>query len=115
MLGFDESWADSFGKLRGRLNRIGTQGNPVDVMIAAVALAYDLTIVSHNTQHSQSIPGLRMEDWLAPSRPRDGVLFASPMCIDSPFVHLLFRSAQTNRGAFALATARRRLLAFESP
>jgi predicted nucleic acid-binding protein len=37
-----------------------------DAMIAAVALVHNLTLVTHNTSHFQNIPGLRLEDWLAP-------------------------------------------------
>ncbi len=35
-------------------------------MIASVALAHDLTLVTHNLKHFSEIPGLRVEDWLAP-------------------------------------------------
>lgn len=45
------------------------QGMPVgepDVMIAAVALVHGLTLVTHNTVDFQHIPGLRLDDWLAP-------------------------------------------------
>ena len=40
--------------------------NPVDLMIAAVALVHDLTLVTNNTKDFQNIPGLRLEDWLTP-------------------------------------------------
>jgi tRNA(fMet)-specific endonuclease VapC len=66
LLDFDESCAQEFGKLRGALKRHGIQRNAVDLMIAAVALAHDLTLVSHNTQHFGDVPGLRLEDWLTP-------------------------------------------------
>jgi tRNA(fMet)-specific endonuclease VapC len=42
------------------------QRNAVDLLIAAVALTHDLTLVTHNTQHFQNIPNLRLEDWLVP-------------------------------------------------
>jgi tRNA(fMet)-specific endonuclease VapC len=38
----------------------------VDLMIVSVALVYDLTLVTHNTADFQSIPGLRLVDWLLP-------------------------------------------------
>lgn len=66
LLDFDESCAEEFGKLRGWLKRHGGPRNPVDLMIAAVALVYDLSLVTHNTQHFQNIPRLRLEDWLTP-------------------------------------------------
>jgi predicted nucleic acid-binding protein len=65
LLDFDESCAEEFGKLRGTLKRLGIQRNPVDLMIAAVALSRDLTLVTHNTQHFEDIPDLRLEDWFA--------------------------------------------------
>jgi len=36
-------------------------------MIASVALAHDLTLVTHNTADFQRIPCLRLVDWLMPS------------------------------------------------
>jgi tRNA(fMet)-specific endonuclease VapC len=38
----------------------------MDLLIASVALAHDLTLVTHNTGHFQEMPGLRLEDWLTP-------------------------------------------------
>ena len=64
LLDFDESCADEFGKLRGTIKRLGIQRNAVDLMIAAVALSHNLTLVTHNTTHFQGIPDLRLEDWL---------------------------------------------------
>jgi tRNA(fMet)-specific endonuclease VapC len=66
VLDFDEACAEQFGKLRWWLRRHGIQRNPVDLMIAAVALVHDLTLVTHNTRHFRDIPDLRLEDWLAP-------------------------------------------------
>ncbi len=66
VVGFDETCAEEFGKMRGWLKRRGIQRNPVDLMIAAVALAHDLTVVTHNIQHFHNIPNLRLEDWLTP-------------------------------------------------
>ena len=37
-----------------------------DLMIASVALVYDLTLVTHNTADFRNIPGLRLDDWLTP-------------------------------------------------
>lgn len=44
----------------------GVVVNPVDLMIASVALTYDLVLVTHNVRHFEVIPDLRIEDWLAP-------------------------------------------------
>jgi tRNA(fMet)-specific endonuclease VapC len=64
ILPYDESCAEEFGGLRGILKRQGTAANPVDLMIASVAIVHDLTLVTHNTSDFQRIPGLRLEDWL---------------------------------------------------
>jgi tRNA(fMet)-specific endonuclease VapC len=62
---FDTASAQQFGKLRGVLARAGLSVSTPDLMIAAVALAQDLALVTHNTADFQNIPGLRLEDWLA--------------------------------------------------
>jgi tRNA(fMet)-specific endonuclease VapC len=38
----------------------------MDLLIAAVALNHDLTVVSNNTKDFAHIPGLRLVDWLTP-------------------------------------------------
>ena len=48
------------------LRRQGIEVPTVDLMIASVALVYDLTMVTHNAPDFQNIPGLRLDDWLTP-------------------------------------------------
>jgi tRNA(fMet)-specific endonuclease VapC len=64
VLPYDERCAEEFGKLRGVLKQRGISANPVDLLIASVALAHDLTLATNNTGDFQNIPGLRMQDWL---------------------------------------------------
>jgi tRNA(fMet)-specific endonuclease VapC len=66
VLDFDLACAAAYGALRNELLRAGTVVNPVDLMIAAVALVHDLTLVTHNTRHFEVVPGLRVVDWLEP-------------------------------------------------
>ena len=66
VVAFDESAAEEFGKLRGLLKQQGRTVNPVDLEIAAVAIAQNLTLVTNNTRHFQNIPGLQLDDWLTP-------------------------------------------------
>jgi len=66
VLPFEESAAEEFGRLRGHLNNQGLSVNPVDLQIAAVAVANGLILVTNNTRHFQNIPGLQLEDWLTP-------------------------------------------------
>ena len=66
ILDFDHDCAKQFGKVRGGLLRQGISVPTADLMIAAVALVHDLTVVTHNTADFRNIPGLRLEDWLTP-------------------------------------------------
>jgi tRNA(fMet)-specific endonuclease VapC len=61
---FDHASAMLFGQVQSQMLRQGTIVNPVDLMIGATALAHNLTLVTHNTRHFQSIPNLRLADWL---------------------------------------------------
>ena len=65
VLDFNRLCAVEFARLRGPLLAKGVVVNPVDLMIAAVAVSHDLTLVTHNTRHFEVVPGLRIEDWLA--------------------------------------------------
>lgn len=66
ILDVDKPCAIEFGRLNGQLLRVGITINPVDLMIATVALVHDLTLVTHNARDFRQIPGLRLEDWLQP-------------------------------------------------
>jgi tRNA(fMet)-specific endonuclease VapC len=63
---FDADCAADFGRLRVDLRRQGINVDNMALLIAVTARVYDLTLVTHNTRHFQRIPGLRLEDWLAP-------------------------------------------------
>ena len=66
VLDFDSVGAEQFGKIQGGLLPQGTTIPETDLMIASVALVYNLTLVTHNTKDFQNIPGLRLDDWLTP-------------------------------------------------
>ena len=66
VLDFDTACAKRFGTLRGLLHRRGVVVPPLDLLIASVAMAHDLTLVTNNTAHFARVPDLRLEDWLAP-------------------------------------------------
>ena len=66
VLDFDSACAEQFGKLRGGLLRVGITVPVADLMIAAVALVHDLTLVTNNTADFKNIPDLRLVDWLTP-------------------------------------------------
>ena len=67
VLDFDQACAREFGKVKGELLQKGVSIPEVDLMIAlAEALVHNLTLVTHNTADFRNIPGLRLDDWLAP-------------------------------------------------
>lgn len=66
VLDFNAASAEMFGKLRVDLSRRGVSVAPQDLIIASIALVHGLTLVTHNTAHFASIPGLVLKDWLTP-------------------------------------------------
>ena len=64
MYPFDRSAAEIHGDLRFRLRHypIGDR----DLLIAAIALANDSTLVTNNTREFERVPVLRVEDWTVP-------------------------------------------------
>jgi tRNA(fMet)-specific endonuclease VapC len=62
-LPFNNEAAQHFGEIRAYLFSQGTPIGPYDLQIAAIALAYDLTVVTHNTREFSRVPGLKLEDW----------------------------------------------------
>lgn len=55
--------ADQYGQIKSQLKRTGEPIGEIDTQIAAHALAENLILVTHNTQHFERVPGLRVEDW----------------------------------------------------
>jgi len=51
------------GKIRGELAKLGTPIGPYDLQIAAIALANNLTLVTHNVREFRRVVELRIEDW----------------------------------------------------
>ena len=64
VLGFDEAAARICGRLAATLERRGSRLDFADLQIAAIALRTECTVVTHNTQHFERIPGLAIDDWL---------------------------------------------------
>ena len=60
---FDDSAANYYGRIRADLHRAGELIGPNDLLIAALALANDLVLVTHNVKEFSRIPGLRWVDW----------------------------------------------------
>jgi tRNA(fMet)-specific endonuclease VapC len=64
-LPFDAQVADIHAEWHARLRRAGNIIGARDLMIAATALAFKLTVVTHNTAEFRRIDGLVVEDWQA--------------------------------------------------
>lgn len=64
-LPFQDAAALWAGRIRAELAQAGTPIGSYDLQIAAIAIANDLTLVTHNTQEFERVEGLPIEDWEA--------------------------------------------------
>ena len=62
-LPFDDKAAEFYGKVKADLERFGTLIGPNDMLIASIALASSLILVTHNTREFSRVAGLSLEDW----------------------------------------------------
>lgn len=62
-LAFDDMAAEHYGRIRADLARRGTPIGPNDLLIASIALAHGLILVTHNTREFGRITDLQIEDW----------------------------------------------------
>jgi tRNA(fMet)-specific endonuclease VapC len=62
-LPFDDVSAEKCAEIRKKIERVGQPIGPHDLQIAAIALRYDLTLITHNTREFSVIPGLKLIDW----------------------------------------------------
>ena len=62
---FDHIAAETYGAVRGALERAGTPIGPLDTLIASHALGLGLTLVTNNEREFQRVSNLRVENWLA--------------------------------------------------
>jgi tRNA(fMet)-specific endonuclease VapC len=60
---FDDRAAEVYSRIRTQLERAGTPIGPNDLLIAAIAVANNITLVTHNTSEFSRIEGLEIEDW----------------------------------------------------
>ncbi len=60
---FDDQAAQMFGEIRASLEQLGTPIGAYDLQIAAIALANQLILVTHNVREFARVPGLQYEDW----------------------------------------------------
>ena len=60
---WNEEAADAYAKLRVALETSGTPIGSMDMLIAASAIAEDVTLVTNNIEHFSRIPSLKIENW----------------------------------------------------
>lgn len=63
VLDFDAEAADQAARVRVELEAQGTPIGPHDLLIAATALRYRCTLITHNTREFSRVAGLALEDW----------------------------------------------------
>ncbi len=62
-LPFDDRAAKVYGRIRAELEKQGRPIGPNDLLIAAIAMANDLTLVTHNVREFGRVTNLQLEDW----------------------------------------------------
>jgi tRNA(fMet)-specific endonuclease VapC len=62
-LAFDDTAAERYADVRADLEAKGTPIGPNDLLIAAIAAARGLTLVTHNAAEFGRVVGLSLEDW----------------------------------------------------
>mgnify|MGYP005850159947 CR=1 FL=1 len=63
-LPFDDLCAQHYSMIRNDLERRGELIGPNDLLIAAIARAHQVTLVTNNTKEFNRVAELRVEDWL---------------------------------------------------
>jgi tRNA(fMet)-specific endonuclease VapC len=64
ILPFDRDAAAIYGRLRATLKRTSQTIGPMDLLIAAHALAKEAILVTNNEREFLRVPGLAIENWL---------------------------------------------------
>jgi tRNA(fMet)-specific endonuclease VapC len=62
-LPFDDTAAEYYGQIRADLTYKGTPIGGNDLLIASIALANKLILVTHNTREFSRVTALQIEDW----------------------------------------------------
>jgi tRNA(fMet)-specific endonuclease VapC len=60
---FDDAAAEAYGRIRSQLEKLGTPIGPNDLLIAAIAVANQIILITHNTTEFGRVEGLIFEDW----------------------------------------------------
>lgn len=63
---YDDAAAERYADVRTDLEARGLVIGSYDMLIAAIALTHNLTLVTHNTAEFNRVPGLQIVDWELP-------------------------------------------------
>lgn len=66
-LPFDDSAATSYAEIRSDLEKRGVPIGPNDLMIASIAVANQLVLITHNVREFKRVKDLTIEDWEDPN------------------------------------------------
>ena len=66
-LPFNEVASEAYANIRVQLEKAGRPVGPNDLLIAAIAIANQLVLVTRNTREFGQIEGLVLEDWETPA------------------------------------------------
>ncbi len=61
---FEHAAASAYGAVRAALVGAGIPIGPLDTLIAAHAVALDVTVVTNNEREFRRVPGLRVQNWM---------------------------------------------------
>ncbi len=64
LLNYGEADASAYARLRAALEAKGKPIGPMDMLIAAQALAHGLVVVTANLREFQRVPSLKCENWM---------------------------------------------------
>jgi len=59
----DDAAATKAAEIRANLAALGTPIGPYDLLIAAIAIVNNLTLVTHNTREFERVSELKFQDW----------------------------------------------------
>ncbi|MDO9214979.1 MAG: type II toxin-antitoxin system VapC family toxin [Methylococcales bacterium] len=63
-ISFDDNAIEHYGDIRALLSKVGKPIGANDFLIAAIARANQLTLITNNTREFVRVPDLLLEDWL---------------------------------------------------
>ena len=64
VLPIEKGWALDYAEIRRSLTKQGLTVGDLDILIAITARQHGLTIVTHNTKHFGTMPGIQCVDWV---------------------------------------------------